>query len=87
MTFAEMRQRIGCGLVHAASARWGGATNSGKPRVDYQLTPLGRSLLDKVCGIWDWVETHMNEMELARTQFDRGEKRTERPRPLNVSAS
>src|SRR3984885_6477718 len=25
------------------------------PRVDYQLTPLGRSLLDKVCGIWDWV--------------------------------
>ena len=57
------------------------------PRVDYQLTPLGRSLLDKVCGIWDWVETHMNEMELARTQFDRGEKRTERPRPLNVSAS
>ena len=26
------------------------------PRVDYQLTPLGRSLLDKICGIWDWVE-------------------------------
>jgi DNA-binding HxlR family transcriptional regulator len=57
------------------------------PRVDYQLTPLGRSLLDKVCGIWDWVETHMNEMELARRQFDRGEKRTERPLPFNVSAS
>ncbi|MGA3248639.1 MAG: helix-turn-helix domain-containing protein [Paraburkholderia sp.] len=57
------------------------------PRVDYQLTPLGRSLLDKVCGIWDWVGTHMNEMELARRQFDRGEKRTERPLPFNVSAS
>jgi DNA-binding HxlR family transcriptional regulator len=57
------------------------------PRVDYQLTPLGRSLLDKVCGIWDWVETHMNEMELARTQFDRGEPRAERPRPFNVSAT
>jgi DNA-binding HxlR family transcriptional regulator len=57
------------------------------PRVDYQLTPLGRSLLDKVCGIWDWVETHINEMELARRQFDRGEKRAERPRPFNISAA
>jgi DNA-binding HxlR family transcriptional regulator len=45
------------------------------PRVDYQLTPLGRSLLDKICGIWDWVELHMPEMERARKQFDRGEKR------------
>jgi DNA-binding HxlR family transcriptional regulator len=46
------------------------------PRVDYQLTPLGRSLLDKICGIWDWVEIHMAEMERARRQFDHGEKRT-----------
>jgi len=46
------------------------------PRVDYRLTPLGRSLLDKICGIWDWVETHMTEMEIARQQFDRREKRT-----------
>jgi DNA-binding HxlR family transcriptional regulator len=40
------------------------------PRVDYQLTPLGRSLLEKICGIWDWVESHMVEMETARRQFD-----------------
>jgi DNA-binding HxlR family transcriptional regulator len=46
------------------------------PRVDYQLTPIGRSLLDKICGIWDWVEIHMAEMERARRQFDHGEKRT-----------
>ena len=46
------------------------------PRVDYQLTPLGRSLLDKICGIWDWVEIHMAEMECARRLFDHGEKRT-----------
>jgi len=57
------------------------------PRVDYQLTPLGRSLLDKVCGIWDWVETHMSEMEFARKQYDRGEKRTERLQPSSVSAT
>ena len=57
------------------------------PRVDYQLTPLGRSLLDKVCGIWDWVETHMDEMEFARRQYDGGEKRIERLRPSNVAAT
>ncbi len=44
------------------------------PRVDYRLTPLGSSLLDKICGIWDWAESHMTEMEAARLQFDRGEK-------------
>ncbi|MFM0342015.1 winged helix-turn-helix transcriptional regulator [Paraburkholderia fungorum] len=45
------------------------------PRVDYRLTPLGNSLLDKICGIWDWAESHMTEMEAARLQFDRREKR------------
>jgi|SRR5579863_2013925 len=49
------------------------------PRVDYQLTPLGRSLLEKICGIWDWVEAHMGEMENARHQFDRGEKDAKEP--------
>jgi DNA-binding HxlR family transcriptional regulator len=44
------------------------------PRVDYQLTPLGGSLLEKICGIWDWVETHMGEMETARRQFDHSEE-------------
>jgi DNA-binding HxlR family transcriptional regulator len=44
------------------------------PRVDYQLTPLGRSLLEKICGIWDWVERHMGEMEAARRQFDHTEE-------------
>jgi DNA-binding HxlR family transcriptional regulator len=46
------------------------------PRVDYRLTPLGRSLLDKICGIWDWVEAHMAEMEVARRQFDCGGPKT-----------
>jgi DNA-binding HxlR family transcriptional regulator len=45
------------------------------PRVDYQLTPLGRSLLEKICGIWDWVQIHMGEMEAARRQFDSRERR------------
>lgn len=39
------------------------------PHVDYILTPLGGSLLEKICGIWDWVETHMEELEQARQRF------------------
>ncbi|MFL9932382.1 helix-turn-helix domain-containing protein [Paraburkholderia sp. RL18-103-BIB-C] len=50
------------------------------PRVDYRLTPLGKSLLDKICGIWDWAERHMTEMEAARVQFDRREKRADTSR-------
>lgn len=53
------------------------------PRVDYRLTPLGSSLLEKICGIWDWVESHMTEMEAARLQFDRGEKRVNTSRSPN----
>jgi DNA-binding HxlR family transcriptional regulator len=52
------------------------------PRVDYHLTPLGRSLLDKVCGIWDWVEAHTVEMVAARQQFDHREKRTSTAKPF-----
>ncbi|MFP3552203.1 helix-turn-helix domain-containing protein [Paraburkholderia sp. SIMBA_049] len=52
------------------------------PRVDYRLTPLGRSLLDKVCGIWDWVEAHMAEMDTARQRFDSREKPGCRTEPL-----
>jgi DNA-binding HxlR family transcriptional regulator len=57
------------------------------PRVDYQLTPLGRSLLDKICGIWDWVEIHMGEMESARREFDRGEKRVDYLRPRDAPSA
>ncbi|WP_321909938.1 MULTISPECIES: helix-turn-helix domain-containing protein [unclassified Paraburkholderia] len=39
------------------------------PHVDYTLTPLGGSLLEEICGIWDWVETHMEELEQARQRF------------------
>ncbi|MGF6267161.1 DNA-binding HxlR family transcriptional regulator [Paraburkholderia youngii] len=52
------------------------------PRVDYHLTQLGRSLLDKVCGIWDWVEAHAAELDAARQQFDRREKRSNIAEPL-----
>jgi DNA-binding HxlR family transcriptional regulator len=35
-------------------------------RVDYELTPLGRSLLPVVQAIKDWAETHIEEVHAAR---------------------
>ncbi len=42
------------------------------PRVEYQLTPLGRSLGEAFCGVWVWAETHGGEIERAREAFDGG---------------
>ncbi|MBF6287839.1 winged helix-turn-helix transcriptional regulator [Nocardia cyriacigeorgica] len=35
-------------------------------RVDYELTPLGHSLLPVMKAIKDWAEQHMDEVEAAR---------------------
>lgn len=39
-------------------------------RVDYELTALGRSLLEVVCQLKDWAENHMRDIELARDVYD-----------------
>lgn len=41
------------------------------PRVEYRLTPLGRSLDRAVDGIRTWAETHIGEMARAQTEYDR----------------
>jgi len=41
------------------------------PRVEYQLTPLGRSLGEAFCGVWIWAEQHGDEIERAREAFGR----------------
>lgn len=41
------------------------------PRVEYRLTPLGESLGESVCGIWLWVEAHMDDVERSRHAYDR----------------
>jgi DNA-binding HxlR family transcriptional regulator len=41
-------------------------------RVDYQLTPLGRSLLPVMASIKAWAECHIEEVRTARTDYDRG---------------
>ncbi len=41
------------------------------PRVEYELTPLGRSLSEALCGVWVWAETHGCEVEQARMAFEK----------------
>ncbi|WP_241251436.1 winged helix-turn-helix transcriptional regulator [Candidatus Protofrankia californiensis] len=36
------------------------------PRVDYELTALGRSLGEPITALRQWTETHINEIEQAR---------------------
>ena len=42
------------------------------PRVEYELTELGRSLGAAFCGVWIWAEKHGEEIERARARFNRG---------------
>ncbi|MFG2004453.1 winged helix-turn-helix transcriptional regulator [Spirillospora sp. NPDC048911] len=39
-------------------------------RVDYELTPLGLSLLDTIRHLKEWAETHMPEVDRAREKYD-----------------
>lgn len=40
------------------------------PRVDYELTPLGRSLLTIIDPLVAWTREHRAEIVSARTAFD-----------------
>ena len=42
------------------------------PRVDYDLTPLGRTLLDAVAPLVTWTRNHRDEIAAARAGFDSG---------------
>jgi DNA-binding HxlR family transcriptional regulator len=40
------------------------------PRVDYALTPLGRTLLDTIGQLVSWADSHVTEIEAARAAYD-----------------
>ena len=40
------------------------------PRVDYALTPMGRTLLDSVCALVQWAEGHLADIDAARAAYD-----------------
>ncbi len=41
------------------------------PRVEYSLTPLGRTLIEPLSAICRWAEAHLPAMQAARARSDR----------------
>lgn len=41
------------------------------PRVDYELTDLGRSLREPVSALGGWAQAHQDEIEASRAAFDK----------------
>jgi len=41
------------------------------PRVEYELTQLGRSLVVPVSALGEWARAHLSEIDAAREAFDR----------------
>jgi DNA-binding HxlR family transcriptional regulator len=44
------------------------------PRVDYELTDLGRGLQEPVKALGKWAVDHQSEIQNARTRFDRSDQ-------------
>jgi DNA-binding HxlR family transcriptional regulator len=40
------------------------------PRVEYELTPVGKSVLELMQAFLDWVRTHWEEIQAARGRYD-----------------
>ena len=40
------------------------------PRVEYALTPMGRTLLDTIGQLVSWADSHLPEIEAARAAYD-----------------
>lgn len=41
------------------------------PRVDYELTPLGRTLIEPLGVLSEWAQEHLREMESSRIAYAR----------------
>ena len=39
-------------------------------RVDYALTPMGRTLLASVCSVIQWAGAHLSDIDAARAAYD-----------------
>jgi DNA-binding HxlR family transcriptional regulator len=52
------------GLVHRE------AQPTNPPRVDYELTPLGHGIAERLMGLVDFMESRMDDVLAARTHYD-----------------
>jgi DNA-binding HxlR family transcriptional regulator len=55
------------------------------PRVEYDLTALGRSLMVPIEALGNWAFAHREEMDAARARFDRLHGAAEAPAPPAVA--
>lgn len=46
------------------------------PRVEYQLTAMGSSVIEPLKTLCDWAEAHAEERDRARREFDAREKKS-----------
>jgi DNA-binding HxlR family transcriptional regulator len=49
------------------------------PRVDYELTTLGRSLLEPVRALGDWALKNIGKIDAARAKFDASNQKAAAP--------
>ena len=54
------------------------------PRVDYELTSLGRSLLEPVMGLSAWALKNIAKIETAREKFDNSAARKTAAMPVSL---
>jgi DNA-binding HxlR family transcriptional regulator len=58
------------------------------PRVEYTLTPLGRTLIEPLDALWDWAGAHQHEVQTARAAYDAGHATSEpAPVPLRYAGA
>lgn len=48
------------------------------PRVEYDLTDLGRTLLKPLLALTEWTEEHLREIDENRARFDHGRQQPPR---------
>ncbi len=51
------------------------------PRVEYQLTELGRTLTGPLDTLWNWAAAHMHSVNESRSNYDRVHEAAAEPRP------
>jgi DNA-binding HxlR family transcriptional regulator len=51
------------------------------PRVEYQLTDLGRTLTEPLDALWQWAAEHQDEVREARARYDGEHAEPSRPHP------
>jgi DNA-binding HxlR family transcriptional regulator len=49
------------------------------PRVDYTLTPVGRTLIDAVGTLFTWAEDHLADIDTARARYDEARQKASPP--------